>query len=161
MKRVLIIIILIIAFSSTIIISKLMMNRDEEYGTTKFKIIDRNTRQEITRATIIITDLEKKYIIDEKNKEIYLPKKPWECYGTEKCLDKGKYPYGYTIITIADGYLPRIDYNLILGYEDTLITIELTNKEKADKRNHNYEEHFHKHIPNVIYELLDYYDIDI
>lgn len=146
------------------ILSFIMINifKEEEvqYGSSEVKIIDVNTKEEIDNAIIIVTELHEQFTITKDNNKIYLPKKPYECYGTKNCDDKGKFPYGYTTITTVEGYLPRIDYNLILGYEGTKIVIEMTKEADVNNRNHYYEEHFHNYSPNIIYQVFEYYDLN-
>ncbi len=160
MKNKLLFIIVVIAISTaSISIIKTFNNIHVVYSTSKVKIIDMNTKEQIESATIIITDLEKEYSINKNSNKIYLPKKPYECYSTDKCKDKGLYPYGYTTITFADGYIPRIDHNLILGYESTQVVIELLKIDDENVENRQYEEYFHKHSPSIVYELLNHYKI--
>ncbi len=149
----------IVIVAASISIIKTFNNTHVVYGTSEVKIIDISTKDQIESVTIIITDLEKEYSINKSSNKIYLPKKPYECYSTDKCKDKGLYPYGYTTITIADGYIPRIDNNLILGYESTQIVIELSKIDDENVENRQYEEYFHKHSPSIVYELLNHYKI--
>jgi len=69
-----------------------------------------------------------------------------------------KYPYGYTTITYAKGYYPRIDHNFkIGGNTDAEITLELT--PIGDLDNSSFTEEFHTSSEVEMVEFLNYYKL--
>jgi len=118
-------------------------------GNWIIEVVDIKTREKIVNAEFVVTDLDKKYIINSNTNTISLPKKP-----SYKNANKGKYEYGYTIITFSEGYLPRIDHNVHMG-SDVNILIELEKPEPFS--NASYTEFFHPSSRNELVDFLGYY----
>jgi hypothetical protein len=141
----------LLGYYTDYVVSKLPTIGDDpnsNQGKRTIKVIDSETKKEIENALVIITDLGKKINVTKSNNTIKLPAKP-------TFESTGKYQDGYSILTLKQGYLPRIDHNMTV-FNDTSATIvfELTKLHpgndyctkvdyKSDKRN--------------IINLLDYY----
>lgn len=124
---------------------------NREQGNLKVEIIDINNGKNIEEVKFIITDINKEFMIIADNNIISIPDK--------NVNGKNKYPYGYTIITKAKGYYPRIDHNLkIGGKEDAKITIELTPEEPF--LNQSFTEVFHNSSQVELVDLMNYYNIN-
>ncbi len=122
---------------------------DKEKGNWIVTILDSQTGEKIDNADIIVTDINKKFTINNKENIISLPQKPYK-------KNDSKYPYGYTIITSSKGYLPRIDHNLPVGKNsDTNILIELDMPKPFT--NSAYTEFFHNSSQNMVADFLNYY----
>ncbi|QNU68086.1 hypothetical protein EHE19_006510 [Ruminiclostridium herbifermentans] len=121
---------------------------DIKQGKWIIKVIDSDSKKEIDDSFIIITDLSEKYNVSKNGTVISLPQKPVSS-------DEGKYEAGYTIITGAIGYLPRIDHNILM-YDNVQrnIIIELV---KPNVNNAYFSEQQHKSDKNEITNLLKYY----
>lgn len=120
-------------------------------GNWIVNVVDNKTGEIIEKTNIVVTDINKNFTINSKNNVISLPQKPF------KNSNKGKYPYGYTIITFSKGYLPRIDHNLMIGKNsDTNILIGLDKPEPLS--NISYTEFFHGSSQSSIVDFLNYYN---
>lgn len=146
--KMIVLFIIIITFLLSIKSYKFINDKTE--GNWIIKVVDNNTGERIENVNIVITDIGKNFTINSKNNVITLPQKPF------KTTNKGKYPYGYTIITFSKGYLPRIDHNLWIGKNsDTNILIELDRPEILS--NVSYTEFFHGSSQSSIVDFLNYY----
>lgn len=110
-------------------------NTSAPTGQWIVKAFDSQTKKEIENFLVVVTDLDKKFEITKSNNIIDLPPKP-------ASLGNKKYPYGYTLLTYAKGYLPRIDHNMTMGLGGgTTIELELPKPEPLS--NQSYVEEFH------------------
>lgn len=110
-------------------------------------VVDLESKKPIKEAYISILEVKKKFLITNNSNVILLPSINYE--------DPGRYHYGYSTITIAEGYLPRIDHSFqsVTG----VITIELK-KVSKDASNEAYTEYFHGVATNEAVEILSYYE---
>jgi hypothetical protein len=76
----------------------------------------------------------------------------------KKSDKNSSYPYGYTTITSAKGYYPRIDHNFnIGGSANAILTLELT--PIGELENSSFVEVFHESSDVEIAEFLNYYNL--
>ncbi len=124
---------------------------NREQGKLTVEIVDIKSGEGIEEARLIIADTGKEFVIDKNNNIISIPYK--------KASEKNQYPYGYTIITAAEGYYPRTDHNYkIGGKEDGKITLELTPRESNS--NQSFTEVFHYSSEVELAEFMNYYNIN-
>lgn len=110
-------------------------------------VVDLESKKPIKEAYISVLEVKKKFLITNASNVIFLPSINYE--------DPGRYHYGYSAITSAEGYLPRIDHSFesVSG----VITIELK-KVSKDISNEAYTEYFHGAAINETIETLSYYE---
>lgn len=113
----------------------------------KINILDSESKKTMDNVYVSIVEANKKYLITRASNVISLPEITYS--------DPGKYHYGYSMITTAEGYLPRIDHSFpsISG----VITLELKPVPK-ESSNELYTEYFHGASMNEVAEILSYYE---
>jgi hypothetical protein len=109
-------------------------------------IVDLDTHDSINKAYVSVLEVNKKYLVSEQFNKITLPAIEYK--------DLSKYPHGYSMITIAEGYLPRIDHNFIAA--SGTITLELK-KIPNEPSNEAYTEYFHGAAMNEVAGIIEYY----
>ncbi|WP_179238945.1 hypothetical protein [Sedimentibacter hydroxybenzoicus] len=114
------------------------------------KIIDIADGKAVEEGKLIITDTGDEFAVNSESNIISMPYK--------KATEKNKYPYGYTIITAADGYYPRIDHNLKIGGGDGQLTLELTPRKPFE--NKSFTEYFHHSSEVEMAEFMNYYNLN-
>lgn len=110
-------------------------------------VVDTESKKAIDEVYVSIVEANKKYLITSASNVISLPEIAYS--------DPGKYHYGYSMITIAEGYLPRIDHSFPSISE--VITLELKPVPK-ESSNELYTEYFHGASINEVAETLSYYE---
>lgn len=110
-------------------------------------ILDSDSGETIDEAYVSILEEKKKYRITPDLNKILLP--------AVESTDPGKYPYGYSMVTMAEGYLPRIDHSFVSA--SSVITLELK-RCPAEPSNEAYTEFFHGAAMNEVAGLLGYYE---
>jgi hypothetical protein len=122
-----------------------------ERDELKINVINIKDGTKIDNSRFIIIDLNKEFNITEDNNIIKnIPYK--------NVLKDSDYPYGYTTITYAIGYYPRIDHNFKFASEGgAQVTIELTPIGEFD--NSSFTEVFHKSGETEMVEFLNYYNL--
>jgi len=113
------------------------------------KLSDIDTGMEIKEAEIAIAELDKTFVISEQDNIIKHP-----IIRQKSPAKTGTYPYGYTIITYAKGYFPRIDHNISYGGDGEL-TLELTKVKPFT--NQTYTEYFHGASMGATGEFIYHY----
>jgi len=125
-----------------------------ESGANGLKVNVMNIKdgRSIDCARFIIVDLNKEFNITKENNIIRgIPYKG--------ALRESDYPYGYTTITYADGYYPRIDHNFkFASGKGAELAIELTPIGEFD--NSSFTEVFHESSEVEIAEFLEYYNLN-
>ena len=124
---------------------------DEKDGI-EINVSDITDGRSIDDARFIIVDLNKEFNITKENNIIRgIPYKG--------ALRESDYPYGYTTITYADGYYPRIDHNFkFASGKGAELAIELTPIGEFD--NSSFTEVFHESSEVEIAEFLEYYNLN-
>lgn len=136
---------------SILILSVSCTNKDNSgQGSIIVKIVDITNGKSIEEGKLIITDTGNEFVINSESNIISIPYK--------KSTEKPKYPYGYTIVTVADGYYPRIDHNLKTGGGGGQLTLELTPRKPFE--NQSFTEYFHHSSEVEMVEFMNYYNLN-
>ncbi len=134
------------------ILKNSVFSNKTSFGTWQIKVVDSDTGVVLEQSKFVVIDLDKTFVITSSENTIKLPQKP------NSYSEKNKYPYGYTIISYADGYLPRIDHNVSMGSEaDTNLVLSLEKMEHFS--NQSYTEYFHNSPQVELVELFEHYKI--
>jgi len=122
-----------------------------EKDEMEVNVVDIRDGSSIDTARFVIVDLNKEFSISKENNTITnIPYK-----DVSKASD---YPYGYTTITYADGYYPKIDHNFkFTSRGGSKLTIELTPIDKADDK--SFTEVFHISSDVEMVEFLNHYNL--
>lgn len=146
MKKV---ILTVLCLSMSILSVSCVNSSNEMQEKVTVKIVDITDGKAIEAGKIIITDTGNEFAVNGENNIISIPYK--------KATEKKQYPYGYTMITISDGYYPRIDHNLKIGGGDGLLILELTAREAFENR--SFTEYFHQSSEVEMVEFMNFYKI--
>lgn len=148
------IILMLISFAAFIFyFSNNQFSKKNTDGIWQIEVVDEATQKKIEDAEIIVTNIDKKFNISYDNNKITLPQKPNSMYA------KNNYPYGYTIITYSNGYLPRIDHNIQIG-SNGITNLSLTLEKAIPFNNQSYTEYFHYSPQTAVAEMFNYYNIN-
>ena len=148
--KIITLLVIILLVFSTCLIRIIKIHNSEEQATWTIDITDFYNNKAIEGAEVAISELNKIYFITEKSNMIKLP-----CRPLKSSSKTGLYPYGYTIITYAKGYLPRIDHNLPAGAGQYTIYIKLEKSQPF--KNNSYTEFFNKSSTGLVSDFTHYY----
>ncbi|TCZ80864.1 hypothetical protein E0485_00800 [Paenibacillus albiflavus] len=119
----------------------------QKFGTWKIKLIDKQTRQEINYGSAVVSEIKQIFVINQGSHTISLP-------SLTSGPSDGYFQMGYTVLFNAEGYLPRIDHNLLISNgEETPLEIEL----QRPNGNASYIEYFHPSTMNAANDFISNY----
>lgn len=117
---------------------------DKENGSWNIIFVDSITGQEIPEGKIIINETKQAFEIRKSSHIVSLP-------NIASLNSDGEFQMGYTALSYAKGYLPRIDHNLLINSNDTL-TLQLELQPIGG--NEAFTEYFHPSSMNAATDYL-------
>ena len=118
-------------------------------GAWNIQLIDEQTQKEILEGTVVVSETQRTYEITKDAHIISLPS-----ITSGPTIDN--FPMGYTLLTYAKGYLPRIDHNLMIANNETT-TLTLEMQSIIGSGNTTYLEYFHPSTMNTVFDFIQKY----
>ena len=123
------------------------VSTNNQTGSWNITFIDSLTGQEIPEGKIIINETKQAFEIREGAHIVSLP-------DIASLHSNGEFQMGYTALSYAKGYLPRIDHNLLINSNDTVsLQLEL----QRIGGNEAFTEFFHSSSMNAATDFINHY----